>query len=48
MTGMKKVLADAIARFSGTHTRYFDTKAQAELVHGGVAPGGLAETAPTG
>ena len=29
VTGLKKVLADAIAKFSGTHTRYFDTKAQA-------------------
>ena len=26
VTGLKKVLADAIARFSGTNTRYFDTK----------------------
>ncbi len=29
VTGLKKVLADAIAKFSGTHTRYFDTKDQA-------------------
>jgi hypothetical protein len=29
VTGLKKVLADAIASFSGTHTRYFDTKDQA-------------------
>jgi hypothetical protein len=29
VTGLKKVLADAIAKFSGTHTRHFDTKAQA-------------------
>ncbi len=26
VTGLKKILADAIARFSGTNTRYFDTK----------------------
>jgi hypothetical protein len=29
ITGIKKVLADAIARFSGTHTKYFATKEQA-------------------
>jgi hypothetical protein len=29
VTGLKKVLADAIAKFSGTHTRYFDTNDQA-------------------
>ncbi len=29
VTGLKKVLADAIARFSGTHTKYFATKEQA-------------------
>lgn len=29
VTGLKKVLADAITTFSGTHTRYFDTKEQA-------------------
>ncbi len=29
VTGLKKILADAIARFSGTHTQYFDTKEQA-------------------
>jgi hypothetical protein len=29
VTGLKKVLADAIAKFSGTHTRYFDTKEEA-------------------
>jgi hypothetical protein len=26
VTGVKKILADAIARFSGTNTHYFDTK----------------------
>ena len=26
VTGLKKILADAITRFSGTNTRYFDTK----------------------
>ncbi len=26
VTGLKKILADAIARFSGTNTHYFDTK----------------------
>ncbi len=29
VTGLKKVLADAIARFSGTHTKYFSTRDQA-------------------
>ena len=29
ITGIKKVLADAIARFSGTHTKYFGNKEQA-------------------
>jgi hypothetical protein len=29
VTGMKKILADAIAAFSGTHTKYFATKAEA-------------------
>ena len=29
ITGLKKILADAIARFSGTNTKYFDTKEEA-------------------
>jgi hypothetical protein len=29
ITGLKKVLADAIARFSGTNTQYFDSKEEA-------------------
>ena len=29
VTGLKKVLADAIAKFSGTHTKYFGTKDEA-------------------
>ena len=29
VTGVKKILADAIARFSGTNTKYFDTKEEA-------------------
>jgi hypothetical protein len=29
VTGFKRVLADAIARFSGTHTKYFATKEDA-------------------
>lgn len=29
ITGVKKILADAIARFSGTNTKYFDTKEDA-------------------
>ncbi len=29
VTGLKKVLADAIAKFSGTHTKYFATKVEA-------------------
>ncbi len=29
VTEPKKVLADAIAKFSGTHTRYFATKEEA-------------------
>ncbi len=29
VTGLKKVLADAIAKFSGTHTKYFATKEEA-------------------
>jgi hypothetical protein len=26
VAGLKRILADAIARFSGTHTKYFDTR----------------------
>ena len=29
ITGLKKILADAIATFSGTRTKYFDTKHEA-------------------
>ncbi len=29
ITGVKRILADAIARFSGTNTKYFDTKEEA-------------------
>lgn len=29
ITGLKRILADAIAAFSGTKTKYFDTKEQA-------------------
>ncbi len=29
ITGVKKVLADAIAKFSGTHTRYFASQEEA-------------------
>jgi hypothetical protein len=29
ITGVKRILADAIARFSGTDTKYFDTKEEA-------------------
>jgi len=29
VTGVKRILADAIARFSGTNTKYFDTKEEA-------------------
>ncbi len=29
ITGIKRILADAIARFSGTNTKYFDTKEEA-------------------
>jgi threonine synthase len=29
VTGLKKILADAIAAFSGTHAKYFATKEEA-------------------